>query len=556
MPELESIIEKLAETRILNPSNEEDKIDMKTGGLPNFFSDALNPDFRLILTSMPCDYFPITILQNGVKLTNEPPKGIKANMTKAFNDLSDDFLTKDIEPTKVEPFKNMIFSFCLFHAVILERRKFGPLGYNIHYDFNDSDLDTTLKTMKIMVQRYAEIPLDAIKTITSEINYGGRVTDPWDRRTVSTILNVFTRDVFVPGTCYTSSDIYFVPEVNTIQEMQDVVKGYPELDPADIFGMTSNAEIAYQLKESKKALDIVLSLQVVEYAAKKEGEKSPDDIVVEFCQKLQSEAFPKPILKEGQTKPEISNFEDPLDVCLVQEVERFNRLLNFISNYVVDLEKAVKGELVMTEELEQSYYSILNNQVPKSWAKLAYPSLKNLANWYVDLQNRVTFFRTWYIEVKPTTYLLSAFFFPQGFLTSVLQYYSRATKIAIDKLSFTFEFKNSENTGISRPEKGCYIKGLFMEGCKYDNAKNVLVDSPAGQMYSSAPLIYFIPVENFVPNPNDYPTPLYKTTKRAGTLSATGHSTNFILTIYVPTGKLTSEYWILNGAAFMCDRNE
>ena len=335
-----------------------------------------------------------------------------------------------------------------------------------------------------------------------------------------------------------------------------IVKEYPELDPSAIFGMTANAEIAYQLKESKKALEIVLDLQVVEHSAKKEGEKTPDDIVIDFCQKLQGDDFPKPILKDGQTKPEIKDLDDPLDVCLVQEVERFNKLLNYISEYVLDLEKAVKGELVMTEELEQSYYSILNNQVPQSWAKLAYPSLKNLAGWYLDLQVRVTFFRTWYMDTNPSTYLLSAFFFPQGFLTSVLQAYSRNKKIAIDKLTFAFEFKNPENTGIPRPDKGCFIKGLFMEGCKYDPSKNVLVDNPIGQMYSNAPLIYFIPVENYVPNPADYPMPLYKTTLRAGTLSATGHSTNFILTIYVPTGKLTSEYWILNGAAFMCDRNE
>jgi dynein heavy chain len=572
MPELENIIEKFAECRILNPANEEDRVEVKGGSFSQYFTDALNPEFRLILTSMPCDYFPITVLQNGVKLTNEPPKGIKANMTKSLNDLPEDIFNlahkeeQDTtahgsaqppqEDTKGEMFKNMVFSFCLFHAVILERRKFGPLGYNIQYDFNDSDLDTTIKTMKLMVMKYNEIPLEAIKFLTSEINYGGRVTDPWDRRTVSTILNVFTRDVNQSGSVYTASPIYFVPVVNTVPEMLEIVKGYPELDPAAIFGMSANAEIAYQLKESKKALEIVLGLQVADNSAKKEGEKSPDDVVNDFCQKLQGEGFPPLILREGETKPEIRDFKDPLDVCLVQEVERFNRLLSYIAGYVIDLEKAVKGELVMTEELEQAYNAILNNQVPKSWAKLAYPSMKNLANWYIDLQNRVTFFRSWYVEGKPATYLLAAFFFPQGFLTSVLQAYSRDKGIPIDRLNYSFEFKNPDNSSLGKPEKGCYIRGLFMEACKYDPAKNVLVDNPIGQMTANAPLIYFIPVENFIPNPKDYAMPLYKTAKRAGTLSATGQSTNFILTIYVPTGKLTSEYWILNGAAFTCDRSD
>lgn len=320
--------------------------------------------------------------------------------------------------------------------------------------------------------------------------------------------------------------------------------------------MNTNAEISYQIRESRKAIDIVLGLQAVDNSQKKEGDKSPDDLVIDFCQQLQSESYPKPILKEGQTKPEITNYEDPLDVCLVQEIERFNRLMAFIASYVVDLEKAVKGELIMTEELEQTYNSILNNKVPPSWSKLAYPSLKNLANWYSDFLLRVEFFRKWYLDGKPTSYWLSAFFFPQGFLTSVLQSHSRSTKIAIDRLSFNFDFKNIDPNAITvRPDKGCLIRGLFMEACRFEPSKMVLVDNPLGTMYAVSPVIYFLPTENFVPKHNEYAMPLYKTTKRQGTLSATGHSTNFILTIYAPT-RLPPEYWILNGAAFVCDRNE
>lgn len=201
------------------------------GGVPEYIDDGIVKDFRLILTSMPCDYFPITTLQNGVKLTNEPPKGIKANMLKALNDVSEDFLqfdhikdlNKDQETTKKDNLKNLLFSLCLFHAVILERRKFGPLGYNILYDFNDSDLDTTLKTLKIMVGKYNEIPFNALKYLTAEINYGGRVTDPWDRRVVNTVLDIFfNEDSLVPDTKYTSSPLYVVPEVATVEELIQV----------------------------------------------------------------------------------------------------------------------------------------------------------------------------------------------------------------------------------------------------------------------------------------------------------------------------------------------
>ena len=70
-------------------------------------------------------------------------------------------------------------------------------------------------------------------------------------------------------------------------------------------------------------------------------------------------------------------------------------------------------------------------------------------------------------------------------------------------------------------------------------------------MYSPAPIIVFVPTENFVSDPADYSMPLYKTTQRAGTLSTTGHSTNFIISIECPTDQ-KPEYWVLNGAAFLC----
>ena len=147
MPELELIIERLVECRVLNPKeNEEDRLEVKQGQAPALFTDAISLQFRLILTSMPAPYFPITILQNGVKLTNEPPKGIKANMLKVFNEMPEDFMSRDLDEGKRGQFKALLFNMALFHALVLERRKFGPLGYNILYDFNDSDLDTTQRS--------------------------------------------------------------------------------------------------------------------------------------------------------------------------------------------------------------------------------------------------------------------------------------------------------------------------------------------------------------------------------------------------------------------------
>ena len=76
------------------------------------------------------------------------------------------------------------------------------------------------------------------------------------------------------------------------------------------------------------------------------------------------------------------------------------------------------------------------NLVPPAWENAAYPSLKPLASWYEDLIARVGFMEDWLKNGPPKSYWVSGFFFPQGFMTGVLQLSARNTQIPIDSLSF------------------------------------------------------------------------------------------------------------------------
>lgn len=101
-------------------------------------TEQVHKDFRLWLSSSPHPNFPIAILQNGIKMTTEPPKGIKANMKRLYNLITEPQFNRCQRPEK---YKKLLFSLCFFHSILLERKKFLQLGWNVNYSFNDSDFE-------------------------------------------------------------------------------------------------------------------------------------------------------------------------------------------------------------------------------------------------------------------------------------------------------------------------------------------------------------------------------------------------------------------------------
>lgn len=190
--------------------------------------------FRLWLTAYPTKSFPTSILQNGVKVTNEPPTGLQKNLLRSYNsEPMSDITFYASCPDKDRAFTKLLYGICFFHAVVQERRKFGPLGWNILYGFNESDFQISVQQLQLFLNQYQDIPFDAISYLTGECNYGGRVTDAWDRRTIVTILKDFVNEGVVNDPVYKFTKFDTIYTIPRRTEHREVVKHINETIPND-----------------------------------------------------------------------------------------------------------------------------------------------------------------------------------------------------------------------------------------------------------------------------------------------------------------------------------
>ncbi|XP_025602682.2 dynein axonemal heavy chain 1-like [Athalia rosae] len=510
--------------------------------------DTTHRDFRLWLTSLPCQHFPVSILQNCSKITVEPPRGIKANMLRAYltqiMELEDHL---NLEDNKIHNFKYLLFALCMFHGILLERRKFGPLGFNIPYEFTNGDLTICISQLRMFLAEYSDLPFKVLIYTAGHINYGGRITDDWDRRCVLTILeDYYRKEVASPNYEFDAKGAYHqLPGDTPFAEYVTYVKTFPLNDDPSLFGLHENADISYAQAETHACLDTLLALQPKEVGGA--AASSMEEVSSKRAKDILEELPPLFNLGNFHEKYPVL-YEESLNTVLFQEAKRYNGLLQELTLSLNDLLKALRGLVVMSERLETMSGSLFNNKVPKIWADKGYASLKPLGAWVIDLKERIKFITEWYNKGIPAAFWISGFYFPQAFLTGTLQNFARRYATSIDTIDFAFTVLSGKPK--QKPKDGCAVYGLFLEGCRWGGS--ALAESLPKELYTEMPTIMLLPEENHVhPTRGIYDCPVYKTITRAGTLSTTGHSTNFVLSMEIPSHRLQA-HWIKRGVALLC----
>ena len=514
--------------------------------------DEIHSGFRLWCTTYPSEIFPVAVLQNGVKMTNAPPKGVRANLLGSYNVdpiANDDFYNSaDNGPS----FRRLVFGLCFFHALVQERRLYGPLGWNIPYEFNESDLRISVQQLLLFLNENDFVPFKALKYTAGECNYGGRVTDDKDRRLLACILERFYDAPFLDENHeITESGMFKCPPDGSRENTVEFIDQMPLMAPPEVFGLHDNATLTKDNNDTIALLTSVLDTESGGGGGEGSGGMSKDEIIQTVASGIEGKLPENFDMEFAQLKYPVL-WEESMNTVLCQELIKFNILLSLMKSSLKNVQKAVKGLVVMSLELEGLGNQLSINRIPDLWKKRSYPSLRPLAGYVADQQQRLSFFAAWLNDKPPSSYWISGFFFTQAFLTGASQNYARKYTIPIDDVVFDFKMMDEEPEDIAEgPTDGVFTYGLLLEGCRWDKGTHKLEESKPKILFSPAPTMHWIPFrKKDVPVYPHYACPVYKTSDRRGVLATTGHSSNFVCFISMPSDQ-PEAHWVQRGVAML-----
>jgi len=394
-----------------------------------------------------------------------------------------------------------------------------------------------------------KIPWADLRYIFGEIMYGGHIVNDFDRLLANEYLAWYMKDELLdeaemfPFVDPSQKEISFkAPSAPSFQQGLDHIEDGLKQETPLAFGLHPNAEIDFRTTQSDNLFKTLLDLQPRDGGAGEAG-LSPQDVARAAMDMIRDQFGEKKYDSEDVSRS--LEEQGPFQNAFLQEIERMNELLTEMARSLHELSLGFAGELTMSESMEGLQDSLFSDRVPGKW--MAWPSLRMLAEWCVDVKARCEQLDEWVANPMelPDIVWLSGLINPSSFLTAICQVSAQKNQLELDKLVVQTDTQKVNSDGIEGASAdGNYIHGLSMQGARWEMATGVLERSKPKEMYCAMPVINCRAILSERLNmANTYSCPCYQTNQRGPTYIFSAQ-----LKTKVPPGQ-----WCLAGVGLIMD---
>jgi dynein heavy chain len=477
-----------------------------------------------------------------------------------------------LERIETDQWRKILFGLCFMHSVVQERRKFGPLGWCIPYEYNTADLSACMAFLEAHLYN-GPISWSTVQYMVSEVQYGGKITDDFDRRLMATYCAAWMNPSITSADySYNPASLiepisgdfnYSIPDSQEHADYISFLEKFPQIDSPEISGLHPNADLTFRIKEVNQ---IQSTLSMTQPKGSGGGTVSREDVVYEKAGELVDKmpAFYDEEDYKAKIKA-LGGLGIPLNIFLYQEIQRFQAVLLYVKQMLVNLQLAIKGEVVMTEQLQEAIGVIYEAKVPAPWTftpggdEFSWIS-PSLGLWFTSLLQRDEQLRTWMNKGRPNCFWMTGFANPNGFLTAMRQEVCRQHKAddwALDDVIYQTDVTDFERFEQVKapPKEGQYVHGLFLDGAGWDKSGGHLAESTPKILFAPLPVLYITgtkkgllreKVKQGTYGPSGpYECPTYKYPARTGRF--------YIFQANIATSaEKNADHWCLRGTALLC----
>ena len=442
-------------------------------------------DYRLWMTTEPHVKFPILLLQQSIKFTNEPPQGLKAGLIRTYQWLSNEQLDQ-----QHKDYTTVLFILSLFHSIVQERRKYGSIGWIIPYEFNQADLIASIMCFQMIFDQLdakQSCPWPMIKYMVGDVHYGGRVTNTMDRRFIQTLTNTLFNDQSLKNKTVLSSTLLGYKQAEQYCQQLALLKNE---ENSQCYGLSLNATILCHTNVVTYTLEQIRLIQ-------------PQDTV-----QLDSTSVLINLINESlgllpsTLKFDSKKFSKPFMIFIQHELQQYNALITRIEKDLLNLVKVMEGTSLMTLQIQILMTALMQQQLPKEWQQIP---VNNYMLFFSELKERQQHYINW-MQGKLIVIHMPYIFQPQSLLTTIQQEMSRNNKWALDTTSIHCEVAKSID---HLPTEGCYIGGFTLE-CGSFNKINGFTELTGKQLTSQMPVLHMVATNQLI----NGQVPVYRTSKR------------------------------------------
>ncbi|KAF7264125.1 hypothetical protein GWI33_000606 [Rhynchophorus ferrugineus] len=425
--------------------------------LERFDFENTHENFRLFLTCDPVTDIPLDLIQNAIKVVEEPPNTLKKNLLKTYT--RDPIILDDFYygcPGKQDAFSKLLYSFCHFHFVLQERYKIR--NWCVPYRFSESDLLISLDQLRNLVNT-GECLFEKVYYLIGECSYNGYLENAWEKMFVQAVLiDCLNERSLVKGKfAFNNVGMYRIPSKNDRSDYVSQITALPWQDDPEVLYITQYEFVRH--KGNVMNIFLESGLRLIQNK-KTLLNKENDNIIALLEDILQNIPEKLSFLKAPQ--------------YINREISLYNKILERITDSLTCLTSSLKGDTQFTEDFEALLNELIRNKVPTAWLAWYYPTLLGLSGFLKNLNEKVSYFRNMTTGEDVRVYWLGAFFYPRSLLASVILDFSKDhAEVPIDDISFNYGIINDDNQKDHDPYSKI-IDRLFILGASYDVVQNTI----------------------------------------------------------------------------------